>query len=264
MVRETTRRDFLKAAGVTAAGLTCAPLLTGCGREASIVGEPRAEARTGERWTILVDLEKCQRQDGCDDCIVACHQEHNVPAEAEGNRDIKWLWKADFSGSFPDLGNEYAADEVKGGPVLVACNHCDNPPCVKVCPTQATWKRDDGVVMMDQHRCIGCRYCMAGCPYGSRSFNWKDPYEDEAGNPTEVPNPDFPKRSRGVVEKCNLCAERLAKGLGPKCVEACPHGALTFGDAADPDSEVRKLLASRYSIRRRLHLGTEPHIFYLV
>jgi Fe-S-cluster-containing dehydrogenase component len=135
---------------------------------------------------------------------------------------------------------------------------------VRVCPTQATWKRDDGIVMMDMHRCIGCRYCMAACPYGSRSFNWKNPWENADGTKQAVPNPQFPTRTRGVVEKCNLCSERLARGEIPKCVEACRHGALTFGDASDPTSEVRKLLASRYSIRRKVHLGTEPHVFYLV
>jgi molybdopterin-containing oxidoreductase family iron-sulfur binding subunit len=128
-----------------------------------------------------------------------------------------------------------------------------------VCPTGATWKRDDGVVMMDWHRCIGCRYCVAGCPYGSRSFNWRDPrpHIDEL-------NPDFPTRTRGVVEKCNFCEERLARGEPPACVAACKARALVFGDLEDAESEIRKVLRERPSVRRKVALGTQPHVFYLL
>jgi molybdopterin-containing oxidoreductase family iron-sulfur binding subunit len=149
----------------------------------------------------------------------------------------------------------------------VLCNHCDNPPCVLVCPTQATWRREsDGIIMMDQHRCIGCRYCVAACPYGSRSFNFSTPFPRplEKQQPT---NPDYPTRTKGVVEKCNFCAERLAKGLAPKCVESCKKegaGALTFGDLNDPESEVRKILATTFTVRRKPDLGTNPQIFYVV
>ena len=113
--------------------------------------------------------------------------------------------------------------------------------------------------MMDWHRCIGCRYCMAACPYGSRSFNWFDPrpYISEL-------NPDYPTRTKGVVEKCTFCEERLAKGQAPLCVEACPEKALVFGNLADPKSEVRRLLDARFSIRRKPELGTHPEVFYLV
>jgi molybdopterin-containing oxidoreductase family iron-sulfur binding subunit len=155
-------------------------------------------------------------------------------------------------------------------PILVLCNHCDNPPCVRVCPTQATWKREeDGIVMMDMHRCIGCRYCMAACPYGSRSFNWRDPRPfvetDSEGNfPSE-----FPTRTRGVVEKCNFCAERLRDGQLPACVEAANQvpggeGSLTFGNLADAASEVNQVLSSQRTIARRVALGTGPNVFYIV
>jgi molybdopterin-containing oxidoreductase family iron-sulfur binding subunit len=113
--------------------------------------------------------------------------------------------------------------------------------------------------MMDWHRCIGCRYCVAACPYGSRSFNWVDPRPH-----IKALDPDFPTRTRGVVEKCNLCEERLAKGERPACVVGCKEKALTFGNLADPRSEVRTLLRNRYTIRRRPELGTEPAIYYLV
>ncbi len=128
-----------------------------------------------------------------------------------------------------------------------------------VCPTQATWKRDDGIVMMDWHRCIGCRYCIAACPYGSRSFNWRDPRPF-----IEEQDPDFPTRTRGVVEKCTFCDERLAKGKLPACVEACNENCLIFGDLENADSDVRKILEKRHSIRRKPGLGTQPEVYYLV
>ena len=123
----------------------------------------------------------------------------------------------------------------------------------------ATWRREDGVVMMDFHRCIGCRYCMAACPYGSRSFNWKDPRPAIA----EV-NPDFPTRTKGVVEKCDFCEERLAKNLGPLCAEACAEKALVFGNLEQPDSEIRRALRSRFALQRKPELGTGPSVYYLI
>ena len=113
--------------------------------------------------------------------------------------------------------------------------------------------------MMDWHRCIGCRYCMAACPYGSRSFNWKDPRPY-----VKKLNLDFPTRTKGVVEKCDFCEERLAKGQLPACVEACPEKAMLCGDLDSSNSPVKELLSSRYSIRRKPELGTKPEIFYLV
>jgi molybdopterin-containing oxidoreductase family iron-sulfur binding subunit len=114
--------------------------------------------------------------------------------------------------------------------------------------------------MMDFHRCIGCRYCMAGCPFGARSFNFRDP---RPYIKTEL-NPTFPTRDRGVVEKCNFCEERLGAGKMPACVEACKCKALSFGDLEDPGSEVRKALGSQYSIRRKPELGTEPGVYYII
>jgi molybdopterin-containing oxidoreductase family iron-sulfur binding subunit len=139
---------------------------------------------------------------------------------------------------------------------------------VRVCPTQATWKREsDGIVMMDMHRCIGCRYCMAACPYGSRSFNWRDPRPyvetDADGNFLS----EFPTRTRGVVEKCNFCAERLRDGREPACVEAAnrlAEGALMFGDVSDPDSDISRVLQSQVTMNRRVNLGTGPNVYYLV
>ncbi|MFP4237312.1 MAG: sulfate reduction electron transfer complex DsrMKJOP subunit DsrO, partial [Desulfonatronovibrio sp.] len=137
-------------------------------------------------------------------------------------------------------------------------NHCDNPPCVKVCPTKATFKRDDGIVLMDFHRCIGCRFCMAGCPYGSRSFNFYDPR-----NFLEETDPEYPTRTKGVVEKCEFCAHRLEKGQMPACVEVS-EGTILFGDLDDPSSDVSKALKKRYSLVRKPKLGTGPNVYYLI
>ncbi|HIJ59758.1 MAG TPA: 4Fe-4S dicluster domain-containing protein, partial [Nitrospirae bacterium] len=121
-----------------------------------------------------------------------------------------------------------------------------------------TFKRPDGIVMMDMHRCIGCRFCMAGCPYGARSFNFKDPRPF-----IKEINPEFPARMKGVVEKCTLCYELLAVGKQPACAEHS-NGAIVFGDLKDPNSEVRKLIASNFTIRRKPDLGTGPSVFYVI
>jgi molybdopterin-containing oxidoreductase family iron-sulfur binding subunit len=174
---------------------------------------------------------------------------------------VKWVWKEKFEHVFHDRVSPYMPAAVKERPTLVLCNHCDNPPCVRVCPTKSTWKREDGLVMMDMHRCIGCRYCVVACPYGSRSFNFVDPRKSIA-EPV-----DYPTRTKGVVEKCTFCAERLAAGKRPLCVEACEGigcGALVFGDARDPGSPVAALLRDNDVARRKPELGTSPHVFYIL
>lgn len=248
-----TRKDFLRLSGLS--------LLAAGGREAiRAVAQrtaPAAAAPRKTRWGMVIDLSKCR--DGCTDCIKACNATHNIPQLAQRAHEIKWIWTEPFDKVFPFAQSGYTATQEATAQVPLLCNHCENPPCTRVCPTQATWKREDGVVMMDWHRCIGCRYCVAACPYGSRSFNWEDPRPALA-----TVNPDFPTRTRGVVEKCNFCEERLADGLKPACVEACRNGAFVFGNLADPDSEPRKLLRARFAIQREPELGTGPSIYYLV
>jgi Fe-S-cluster-containing dehydrogenase component len=255
-----TRKKFLQVTGISALAIA-GEKLAGSFAGATQISPPASQkSLTASRWAMVIDLNKCAREEGCQKCIDACHTAHNVPSMGERSHRIQWIWKAHYENAFPSAENEYQADRVKEAQVLLLCNHCDNPPCVRVCPTKATWKREqDGIVMMDWHRCIGCRYCMAACPYGSRSFNWTDPRLSLAHE-----NPDFPTRTKGVVEKCNFCDERLTKGELPACVEACPQNAMVFGDLEDSDSQVRRLLRSFYAIRRKPELGTKPEVFYIV
>jgi len=253
------RRGFLKIGGLAVAGTFAKPVFDAFSALRLPDIKPSEKALVGHRWAMVVNSKACLAEDGCKDCIEACHQLHNVPDFGNPKDEIKWIWTMPFKEAFHGQEHEFIKEDLKDLPVPVLCNQCDNPACVSVCPTQATWKREDGIVMMDYHRCIGCRYCMAACPYGARSFNWRtpDPFIDKG-------NPDYPTRTRGVVEKCNFCRERLAKGLIPGCVEACREKALVFGDLEDPDSEIRELLRTNYSISRKPNLGTKPQVYYLV
>ena len=249
-----TRRRFLKIGGLTIAGLTVKPAYT-------LLSASSAN-KAGKRWAMLVELRACLEKGRCTDCIDACHKLHNVPRfENPKNQkdEIKWIWTSPYEHVFPDQTHRFMKEEQRRRPVLVLCNHCENPPCVPVCPTKATFTREDGIVMMDYHRCIGCRYCMAACPYGARSFNWRDPKPA-----IKEINQAFPTRPRGVVEKCSFCEERLAKGLGPACVEACKEKGLLFGDLNNPSSGLRKILETRHILQRRPELGTKPNVYYLV
>jgi molybdopterin-containing oxidoreductase family iron-sulfur binding subunit len=252
------RRKFMKVTGLAALSLAVGkpPDLL---RATELASLQKRAPLTGKRWAMVIDIRKCLETGDCTDCIRACHHVHNVPDFGNPKDEVKWIWKEEFAHAFDEQEHEYLEELLLHAPVPVLCNHCDNPPCVRVCPTQATWKREDGIVMMDWHRCIGCRYCVVACPYGSRSFNWREPRPF-----VKEIVPDFPTRYRGVVEKCTFCEERLAKGLVPACVEACTPKALVFGDLEDPDSEVRALLRQRFTIRRRPSLGTQPEVYYIV
>jgi Fe-S-cluster-containing dehydrogenase component len=266
---DDSRRDFLKKIGcaalVTGGGF---PLLAAAGRALEEEGGAAAaegKASPGKQWGLVIDIQKCLGEEVRRACSEACHREHNVPQLPDAKEEVKWIWTEQYENAFPDEAHPYTADRLKEKPVLVLCNHCTNPPCCKVCPTEATWKRpSDGIVMMDMHRCIGCRYCIAACPYGARSFNWRDPRPYlPAGHS------DYPTRTKGVVEKCTFCAERLRNGREPACVEAAQKvsggkGALVFGDLTDHQSQVSRLLREKHTICRRLSLGTGPNVFYIV
>ena len=247
---KVTRKNFLRLLAGSAASAAAA----GAGK---VVQAIRSSLPAAPRWGMAIDFSKCQK--GCDACTKACRLAHNVPQIPDPNHEVKWIWEEPYENVFPFPAGRIRRQDLAGSQLLVLCNHCADPPCTRVCPTQATWKRDDGIVMMDYHRCIGCRYCMAACPYGSRSFNWVDPRPY-----VETANPQYPTRTKGVVEKCDFCAERLADGLLPACVEACPEKALIFGDLHDENSTVRQALRSRYGVRQQPELGTDPSVFYLV
>jgi molybdopterin-containing oxidoreductase family iron-sulfur binding subunit len=206
---------------------------------------------------MAVDAGKCRAD--CTDCFTACHNVHNVPDIGNPKEEVKWIWPERFEHVFHAESHARIPEVMRTRPVPILCNHCDNPPCVRVCPTGATWRRPDGIVMMDSHRCIGCKICLAACPYGARSINFRNPRPFIARL-----NPDYPTRSKGVIEKCNFCEERLAKGILPACVMACQEKALVFGDVEDPKSEVRQLLDRKFTIRRRAELGTKPQVYYIL
>jgi Fe-S-cluster-containing dehydrogenase component len=264
------RRQFLKIAGISSVlglGATAASATHNIwtkGLSPDQVDKNK-DALIAKRWAMVVDMSKFKTDEDFKKVIDACHQTHNVPdfRNADGSVDrkneIKWIWEEPYERTFPGQDNKYMSEHIKDTPFLVACNHCDNPPCVRVCPTKATFKLPDGITMQDMHRCIGCRFCMAACPYGSRSFNWRDPrpaIKDE--------NRAYPTRTKGVVEKCTFCTERLAVGKLPACVEAAPKGGLLFGDLEDPNSEIRKVVTNQYTIRRKSDLGTGPAIYYII
>jgi molybdopterin-containing oxidoreductase family iron-sulfur binding subunit len=250
-----TRRIFLKIAGLSLIEMGIRPALSG--DEAPRFSRSPEEL-VAKRWAMVINPKKCPG--GCRECIDACHRVHNVPDFGNTKDEIKWIWNEPFRDAFPGQAHVYLEEDLKKKPVIVLCNHCDNPPCVRVCPTKATFKRkEDGIVVMDYHRCIGCRFCVAGCPYGARSMNFRDPRPF-----IKEINPDFPTRTKGVVEKCNFCEERLARGLLPACVVACREKAMVFGDLESPQSEVRKLLQAHFALRRKPELGTNPQVYYIV
>lgn len=263
------RRKFLKIAGLS--------VVAGMGGKAAmhILAPGELEARmeslpltAAKRWAMAMDLRYLD-DEIMEACIKACHETHNVPDLGDVKEEIKWIWKEEYHYSFPAQHYEYVGEKYKHQEVLLLCNHCTNPPCCRVCPTKATWQRElDGLVMMDQHRCIGCRFCMAACPYGARSFNYGDPRKMmKDRDPGFPPNLAYPVRSKGVVEKCTFCAEKLAMGEYPACVEAAKEireGVLVFGDIDDPDSDVRKILKENFSLRRKKDLGTGPNVFYII
>lgn len=239
------RRDFIKKSGTVLAGATGAlslPVLSSCTPEL-------AEAERvleGKRLGMVIDLTRCEP--GCTICLDACREENNVAFHDDARWDVHWIRKVNIRPKDESHGTEEKT-------VLLMCNHCDDPPCVQVCPVQATFKREDGIVLVDHHRCIGCRYCMVACPYNARYFNYK---ENE-----DWPNKEYPKRSHGVVESCNFCAHLVDQGKMPACVDACDAGALVFGDLNDPNSEISRVIAENSVKRIREDWGTEPKVYYI-
>ncbi len=281
---DVKRRKFLKIAGISAIAGIGAPTAfstllkgevnasSGGGHgEATEKSDAHAEEKVvGKQYGLVINTKKFGQIAGlAEKCTAACHAEHNVPDYGNPKDEIKWIWTESYNHAFQGKSDHKKNDALKNLPILVTCNHCANPPCVKACPTKATFKNKDGIVMMDYHRCIGCRFCMAACPYGARSFNWKNPRETYANGemkfyPNGI-NKEFPTRMRGVVEKCNLCAKRIADGKLPSCVEACGDTkGIIFGDINDPNSEISQVLKNTFTIQRNPTTGTRPSVFYII
>ena len=205
------------------------------------------------RYGMAIDTAGCI---GCNTCAVMCKNINNLPNNIWWNRVLTdgGDYADTMSGVYPNNGITF---------MTVACQHCENPACTKVCPVGATFKDPEtGAVRQDYDKCIGCRMCMAACPYtGVRSFNWEEPkfYID-----FPIGDLDAPKHQKHVVEKCTMCYQRIAKGEKPACIEVCPGRARHWGDLDDPESEVSKLIASRSYKRLLEDRGTEPNVYYLV
>ncbi|MCP5073146.1 MAG: 4Fe-4S dicluster domain-containing protein [Rhodobacteraceae bacterium] len=227
------RRDFFKS-GATAAAVTLAPGVT----LIAFTGEAAAKADPGTRWGLLIDVSKCTSE--CIDCVTACSNENGWQDTGHPDTDAQWIRKVELKHRVTG----------RNASLPVMCQHCDNAPCVDVCPTGASFKRADGIVLVDKHNCIGCRYCMMACPYQARSFV-HEPLENQKAHAP---------RGKGTVESCTLCVHRVDNGGIPACAEACErtgHGAMRFGDLNDPTSEIAKAIAKypTSELRDDLHLN---------
>ncbi|NOY63851.1 MAG: 4Fe-4S dicluster domain-containing protein [Nitrospirae bacterium] len=291
MKKKLHRRDFLK---LSLAGLTAASL-SGCAKntawqdlfhrrfkELTPSEIKRLIKRLEERYSrkygktihvkatppmegvvfgYALDLSRCI---GCRRCVYACVRENNPSRDVE----IQWirvlrLKKGEFD--LEKAEHYYSPELVPEDEYFympVQCQQCENPPCVKVCPVKATWKEPDGIVVIDYNWCIGCRTCMAACPYRARKFNWNDPVIPEEEINTETHYLGNRPRMKGVVEKCTFCIQRTREGRYPACVEACPVGARKFGNLLDPESEIRYVLENFRVYRLKEELNTEPKFFY--
>ncbi len=236
---DQSRRNFCKTSAGLTAGLTLAP---------GVVLYNIAHARNAEdaassevRWGMLVDTNKCKSD--CDKCLKACATENGWDKQKVSNETkVQWLRKV-------DLKDKQTGREVS---LPMMCQHCAEPPCVDVCPTGASFKRADGIVLVDKHTCIGCRFCMMACPYKARSF---------VHGPVENRKWYIP-RGMGTVESCTLCAHRVDRDLAPACVESCPEKAILFGNLNDAGSEISQRLKAYPNSALRADLRLNPGVRY--
>jgi Fe-S-cluster-containing dehydrogenase component len=278
-----TRRQFASWAAAAAAGW----ILTACGprrlremsparvkevirdlerryaeRYGAAVTVSDAPALPGVEFAYALDISRCI---GCRRCVYACVDENNQSRDPQ----VHWIRVlsmekgkgVDFSAADP----YYQPSEVPQEGhfyVPVACQQCRNAPCTKVCPTGATWTEPDGIVVIDYDWCIGCRYCMAACPYGARHFNWGEPSIPKGALNTHTHYLGNRPRPKGVVEKCTFCIQRTRVGRYPACVEVCPVGARKFGNLLDPTSEIRYIIEHKRVLVLKEELNTLPKFFY--
>lgn len=236
-----SRRAFIGASAGALAGLLIAP---GVRLVELASARPAGEsAPSSVRWGMLIDTTRCA--DGCDDCVKACDSENALGSSIESRQRPQWIRKIDIKDV--RTGRQHS--------LPMMCQHCANPPCVDVCPTGASFKRADGIVLVDRHSCIGCRYCMMACPYKARSFV----HEVLVDQNSEVP------RGKGCVEGCTLCVHRVDKGQAPACADACSknsRGAILFGNLNDPDSEISRRIRTVATTQVRADLRLDPGVRY--
>ena len=278
-----TRRQFASWAGAAAAGW----ILTACGprrlremsparvkevlrdlerryseRFGTAVRVSDAPALPGVEFAYALDISRCI---GCRRCVYACVDENNQSRDPQ----VHWIRVlsmekgkgVDFSEADPYYQPPEVPQEGRFY-VPLACQQCRNAPCTKVCPTGATWTEPDGIVVIDYDWCIGCRYCMAACPYGARQFNWAEPSIPKGTLNTDTHYLGNRPRPKGVVEKCTFCIQRTRAGRYPACVEACPVGARKFGNLLDPESEIRYIIEHKRVLVLKEELNTLPKFFY--
>ncbi len=244
---DPARRRFMTRAGGAAGAAAIAP---GVFLTAPAQAKPADQAVSSDkRWGILVDANRCAS--GCNDCITACEEENGWgsanPSEEHSSAEQKAQWIRKVT-----IRNK-ATQHVVTLPML--CQHCEHPPCVDVCPTGASFKREDGIVLVDKHICIGCRYCMMACPYKARSFIHESVKDQKPWAP----------RGKGTVESCTLCVHRVDEDRIPACVEACnaaQGGALQFGDLNDENSEISRQLREYGGKEIRADLGLNTGVRY--
>jgi molybdopterin-containing oxidoreductase family iron-sulfur binding subunit len=239
------RRGFLGVAAAAIGGVMLAPGIQLI--EIARAATPSAGANPQVRWGMLIDTTKCAS--GCTDCVTACNTENGLSVDKTGAKratESQWIRKIEIK--------EIKTGRTASAPVM--CQHCADPPCVDVCPTGASFKRADGIVLVDRHTCIGCRYCMMACPYQARSFVHEE-LTDQL--------PDVP-RGKGCVESCTLCVHRIDKGeKTTACAEACTkagHGAIVFGDLNDPQSEIARRVREIQTTQLRADLKLDPGVRY--
>jgi len=219
--------------------------------EVHIGPEEAREGIPGRRFVMVIDLGRCKNQRKCAE---ACEAHHQLTPDKEW---LKVLKMRDY-----ELGSPYWQPTM--------CFHCDHPPCVKVCPVDATYKRSDGLVLVDTDRCVGCRFCMVACPYSARTFDWAEPsVPDDLHDAPYSPENSFPPK-KGTVSKCDFCPHHVRMGHMPHCVSACPNGVFYFGDenedAVSNGSETVRLstlLRDRAGYRYLEEMGTKPRVYYL-
>ncbi len=241
------RRKFLGQASVAAGTAVIAP---GVFLSTPAAAKPADQpVDSGKRWGILVDTAKCAS--GCNACVTACEQENgwgsasNAEEHSADSQKAQWIRKVQLK--------DKLSGHVTTLPLM--CQHCETPPCADVCPTGASFKRADGIVLVDKHICIGCRYCMMACPYKARSFIHEDLKDQKPWAP----------RGKGTVEACTLCVHRVDNDGTPACVEACnaaQHGALYFGDLNDENSEISRQLREYGGTEIRADLGLNTGVRY--